>query len=240
MSNFTPLDPASHQDIRVITDRGADYGENIHLVPVVADELRQLVLEYPVCLLKDPNTGQFGMHALLGFEPGNNLFLQAERWQANYIPLHIRRQPFMVAVNGPTGTPATPENTVVTIDMNHPRVTQTGGESLFSAEGEPSEYTRQISSLLAGLIPAVIRTERFVEALVQHQLIEAVQFTVNLADGSKQSFGGLYTINEEALAQLSEQQVMEFHQQGYFQACHLLLASIGNIQKLVTLQSQRR
>ena len=78
MTNFTILDKNKHRDLRVITDRGAEFGENTHLVPVIAEELHTLILEYPVCLLKNDDTGQFGLHALLGFEAGENLFLTGD------------------------------------------------------------------------------------------------------------------------------------------------------------------
>ena len=106
MANPVALNNKTHRDLRVITSRGAGFGENIHIVPVIADELGNLVLDYPVCLIKDPETGRFKMSALLGFDPGENLYLEGDRWNALYVPLHVQRQPFMVGYSAPGGAGA--------------------------------------------------------------------------------------------------------------------------------------
>ena len=82
MADIQALNSNAHRDLRVIVKRGAEFGENTHLVPVVADELRSLVLEYPVIFVKDQESGRFNMCAMLGFEKGENLFLDGEEWDA--------------------------------------------------------------------------------------------------------------------------------------------------------------
>ncbi len=70
------IDYKQHSKTLIKTQRGAEYGENVHFIPVIADEVRALALAYPICFLKDNNTGQFGLNVLTGFEAGENLFLQ--------------------------------------------------------------------------------------------------------------------------------------------------------------------
>ncbi|XPF94558.1 SapC family protein [Colwellia sp. RE-S-Sl-9] len=238
MTNFTVLDTNKHKNTRVIKGRGAKFGENIHLVPVVAAELNKLILEYPVCLIKDNETGQFGLSALLGFEAGENLFLNEEQWDANYIPLHIRRQPFMVAVNSPAGANPTPENTVITINMDNTRVQEAEGERIFDDEGNTTAYMNEVNNQLATLINGMIQTEAFIKILSKHDLIEAVQLTVSFNNEDKR-FDGIYTINEDKLKKLSTEVLTELHQKGYLQACYLLMASIGHVQKLIVLKRKR-
>lgn len=239
MANNIVLDTKKHRNTRIITKRGAEFGENMHCVPVIADELRHLVLEYPVCLIKDNNTGKFGLYALHGLEPGENLFLHGDEWNATYIPLHIKRQPFTVGVTGKDGDKPTPENTVLTIDMDNTRVQESEGEALFDDKGNATEYLKGVSNLLQGLIPGIIKTDAFIDTLAEHDLIESVQLTVSFADGEEKKFDGLYTINEDNLQELSGELVQEFHQKGYLQACNLLLASIGNVQKLINLKKKK-
>ncbi|WP_076419179.1 SapC family protein [Colwellia sp. UCD-KL20] len=235
MTSFTVLDTKKHKNTRVMTGRGAKFGENIHLVPVVAAELNKLVLEYPVCLIKDNETGQFGLRALLGFEVGENLFLNEDQWAANYIPLHIRRQPFMVAVNSPAGAKPTPENTVITINMDNARVQEEEGELIFDDKGNTTPYMNEVNNQLATLVNGMIQTEAFIKTLSEYDLIEAVQLTVSFNHEDKR-FDGIYTINEEKLKKLSPEVLTDLHQKGYLQACYLLMASIGHVQKLITLK----
>lgn len=237
MSNFAVLDKNKHKNLRVAQGRGAEFGENVHLVPVIAEELNKLIIEYPVCLVKDNNTGQFGLQALLGFEPQENLFLCKNQWQANYLPLHIRRQPFMVAVNNKAGEQPSAENTVITVNMNNTRVQEEEGELLFDESGNPTSYLNEINQLLSTLVNGINQTQLFIHTISEYELIEKVQVNVAFKSGEKKYFDGIYTINADKLKQLNAEQLIELNQKGYLQACYLLLASIGNIQKLINLKN---
>lgn len=239
MTKFTALDKNKHNLTRVITGRGAEFGENIHLVPVITEELHKLILEYPVCLIKDNNTGQFGLQALLGFEVGENLFLQGNEWQANYVPLHIRRQPFMVGVNTSEGEQPTSENTVITINTDSPRVQEESGELIFDKEGNITPFMQEMNNLLSNLVGGIIRTETFINTLSEYDLIEPIQLTVNFIDSEEKRFDGIYTLSEEKLKNLSPDVLETLNSKGYLQACYLLLASMGHVQKLISLKRKQ-
>ena len=239
MTQFTALDKHTHRLTRILTGHGAQYGENIHLVPVVIEELMHLILEYPVCLIKDNDTGQFGLQALLGFELGENLFLQGEQWQARYVPLHIKRQPFMVAVNAKTGEQPTPENTVITINNNNNRVQEKQGELIFDKDGNITPFMQNMNNLLSSLVSGIIQTEEFIKTLLAHNLIEAIQLTVNITGDSEQRFDGIYTVNEQALKALNGETLVTLNKKGYLQACYMLLASMGQVQKLVAMKREK-
>ncbi|WP_144207642.1 SapC family protein [Shewanella donghaensis] len=240
MSN-TIVNLEQHKHTKVITGHGKQFGENIHFVPVIADELRQLLLEYPCCFLKNNETGQFGLHALLGFEAGENLFLKGDSWTSSYIPMHIKRQPFMVGKLGDTNEPASKENTVLTIDMGSNRIqttedNQLTAQALFDNDDQPSSFLKDMHQMVFTLTQGIVRTDSFIQSLVTHDLIEAVQIGVTLANG-QQKFDGLYVINEEQLAQLAPTTLVELHGNGYLQACYLMIASMGNLQKLIHLKN---
>lgn len=239
MSNFVILDKNKHKNTRILTGRGAEFGENIHLVPVVCEELNKLVLEYPVCLIKNNDTGQFGLQALLGFEVGENLFLHGNEWSANYIPLHIKRQPFMVGVNAEENKQPTPDNTVITINTASARVQETSGELIFDESGNITPFMQEMNNCLSTLVNGIINTEAFIKTLSEHNLIESIQLTVNFMDSEERRFDGIYTLNEEKLKQLSPDVLETLNSKGYLQACYLLLASIGQTQKLISLKRQR-
>ena len=238
------VDPTVHLHTQVVSAHGQQYGENVHYVPVVAEELRQLIVEYPCCLLKNNQTGQFGLHALLGFTPGENLFLSGEQWRANAIPMHIQRQPFMVGRVGERNEMTNQQKTLLTIDMNSNRVKDSSynkgdGKRLFDDKGTPTDYLKTMNQLVTTLAQGIIRTESFIKALVEHDLIEAIQVGVTFTGGEKHKFDGLYVINEANLSSLDEAILVEFHRNGYLQACHLLSASMSNLQKLIVLKNEQ-
>lgn len=233
------LDYKHHSDTRVITDRGIQFGENVHFIPVIADEVRALAIAYPICFLKDNNNGQFGLNVLTGFEAAENLFLQNNEWRTHYVPIHLRRQPFIVGVTEDGAKPNS-DNTVLTLDMDSPRVNKEQGERLFDDQGKATDYLNEMLDLLGQLMSGNNRTEVFIDALLEHELIEQVQLTITLADGQQKRFDGLYNINETKLKALTGPVLEQFHSKGYLQACYLIATSMGNIQKLVTWKKEAK
>ena len=234
MANPVILSSVTHRNLRVITDRGAEYGENIHLVPVIGEELQRLVVDYPVCLMKDDETGQFGLCALLGFDMGENLYLQGNRWRASYIPIHVRRQPFLI------GRPAEQASqgeqspdAMIGIDLDSKRVQETEGEALFAADGARTDYLNNVDALLTRLINGIRTTQAFIDTLSEHDLIEPTQLNVTFGNGDKKTFTGIYTVHDGKLGELAGNALEELHRKGYLQASYLILASMGQVRKLI-------
>ncbi|WP_299593709.1 SapC family protein [uncultured Microbulbifer sp.] len=240
-SNVVALNNESHRNLTVVTKRGAEYGEATHLVPVVANELRNLVLEYPVCITKDPNNGQFSLCALLGFEPGENLYLQGENWDAQYIPMHMRRQPFMVGYRNPQAGPGEDKGALITLDLSSSRVRQEGGEGerLFDDEGNNTQFMQQVNDLLGQLMAGMESTTAFLKTLADNDLIEPAHINVQFASGEQKRYEGLYTVNEEKLQKLDADKLMHMHQHGYLHAAYWLGASMGQVRQLIQRKNQR-
>ena len=234
MSNVELLNPKQHQSIRVFATPSATTGGNIHFVPVVADELRALCTEYPVFFMKDENTGQFGLNALLGFQPGENCFLSPDGWRAHYMPLHLRCQPFKVALKSGDK----PHQGAVAIDMASPRIVKDTQqhetvESLFNTQGAPTDYLQHITALLSKLMSGIEATQGFIEQLLTHKLITPRALDIKFPDGEQKRFTGFYSLDEQALQALSGKQLEDFHKKGFLQASHLILASGNNLQSLI-------
>ncbi len=238
MANIEILQSDKHRNLRVMTERGAKYGENIPFVPVVVGELLKLAVNYPICLMNSGESDRLRPYALLGFEPGENLFLDGDRWDASYVPVHVSRQPFMVGFPD-DGTDAKPENAVITIDMDSPRVQEFEGEALFDDDGSHTPYLKGIGESLGRLINAEQATKAFVDALETADLIKPAELRITLRSGEQRGFDGLFTVDEKRLAELTGDELENLHKRGLMQASYVLLASVGNIQKMVRRKSDR-
>lgn len=239
MADIQPLNSNEHRDLRIVVKRGAEYGENTHLVPVVADELRSLVLEYPVIFVKDDNSGRFNMCALLGFELGENLFLDGEEWDAIYVPMHVRRQPFSLSYTAEKGGEPDPASLVIAIDMDSKRVRKDEGERLFDEDGNPTALLNNVNDLLAGIGSVASANDAFIDALVEHDLIEPANLDVQFAGGEKKRFEGVYTVQDRSLNNIEGEALADLYKKGYLQAAWLMLASIANVRKLLFRKAQR-
>ena len=124
MANHAPLNNVDHKNLRVVTTRGAAYGDAVMSALTFPAEFRDLQACYPIVFAQDGNGGYDAL-ALLGFEQGENLFLGPNGWDAPTIPLTIERQPFMIGRSG--------EELSVHVDLDSPRVRDGGieGEALF-------------------------------------------------------------------------------------------------------------
>ena len=82
MSNYAVLSKDHHGDLKVITDRGQAYGDNVMHSMTFALEFRDIQSCYPIFFCKDTETGTFYSTALLGLEQDHNLFLSDTGWDA--------------------------------------------------------------------------------------------------------------------------------------------------------------
>src|SRR6185437_10637318 len=124
MTQIVPLDKEAHRTLKVDGRASAAYGDNQHFVQVIVSEFPHLVVRYPILFAKHVKTGQFYCGAILGFDEGENLFLDEWRERETYRPLALQRMPFYV--HGPE----------IAIDLDHPRVGAEAGQPLFDHAGK--------------------------------------------------------------------------------------------------------
>lgn len=225
MPNPVLLNNVDHKSLRVITRRGAEFGDNAMLALTFPAEFRDLQAHYPIVFRKSPDGASFEPVVLFGFHEGENLFLGAQGWEASYVPLAIERQPFLIGISN--GEP------MVHVDLASPRVSQTEGEEVFLTHGGNSEYLERMNSTLLAIYQGLQSTPAFIGALLEHSLLESFVFDIELDDGSQNRLAGLYTINEDKLAALDAEAVGRLHTGGHLQAIYMALASLSNFRALI-------
>lgn len=237
MSNPVILHNETHRNLRVITTRGAEYGEKTHIVPVLGDELHNLVLDFPVYLMKSKETGGYSLNALMGLEPGENLYLQGEHWAATYLPLHMRRQPFLLAASDGEKQTNQENEAKIAIDMDSKRIRDSKGEAVFNEDGSKTPYLEDIIKVLSMMAVGIESTEAFISVLVEHELIESAVLNITFANGEKKSLQGLYAIDAIKLSELKGDVLEKMHSRGFLQACYMMVASMGQISKMVKMKN---
>jgi hypothetical protein len=220
MSNIVILNTDAHRKLRVHAQPSLDLGDNQRFVAVAIGEFPFLAMHYPILFSKDADTGQFYCGVMLGFDAGENLFIDAHRDEKLYRPLNLQRGPFYTAGED------------LAIDLDHPRVAAAGDQALFSEAGEPSDYLRSIMSLMRDLKPGLERTKVYIETLLQLKLIEPLTITSRFDDGSHREIAGLYTVNREVLAGLNDSAVLDLFRRGYLQLIYLQRASLNHVSVL--------
>jgi hypothetical protein len=220
VSNVVLLDSQSHRKLRVHAQAAAHYGDNQRFVAVAVNEFHALAMHYPVLFSKDADTGQFYCGAMLGFDTGENLFLDEHRNLRLYRPLNLQRGPFLTSGSD------------LAIDLDHPRVAPSGDQELFTEAGEPSSYLQSIMGLMRDLRPGLERTRIFIDTLLRLKLIEPMTIAARFDDGTNHEFIGLYTVNRNQLKELADAAVLDLFHRGYLQLIYLMLASLDHVSSL--------
>lgn len=236
MTDYALLNNVDHAEIRIIGERSARYGDDIMHALVFPFEFRNVQACYPILFQQDGGGGFYPL-ALFGFQENENLFLDDGGWQAPYIPAMVRREPFLIGFQDPGTGGGTERTRVLSIDMNHPRVNTERGEPLFQPLGGRTAFLEKTADLLETVYAGIEHNKSFVAALQQHELLEAMTLEVQLQDGSRNQLIGFHCLAEEKIQGLSADVLGDFNQRGYLMPLFMVLASMGNLQRLAELKS---
>ena len=237
MTRTVLLNKDDHKHLRIDTRHSLEladkFGDEINACLTFVGELRSMQAHYPVFFQKDDASGQLFPVALLGFEHGENLFLNDTCWDCPYIPALIARQPFSI---GKQQDPdSKDERRVVHIDLDSPRVVgeEAEGEKLFLEFGGTTNYLQKMADLLESIHEGMEQNKLFSDALLEHDLVESFALDVELQDGSQNQLVGYHTINEEKLYTLSAEQLHALNEQGFLAAVYMMLASQSQLSNLI-------
>lgn len=237
-NNFVLLNNVDHQNLKVITERSAKYGDNVHYALTFPLEFRQVQSCYPIFFKKDASTGQFSPIALFGFRERENLFLDEDGWNASYIPLMIRRQPFVIGMQAVDAEGDT-KQPVVSLDINSPRVSESEGEALFLKHGGVSDFLSSVTEMLETIRLADAMNRNFVDRLLELDLLESVTMQIELDEGSKHELLGYYTVNEDKLHNLDAGSLHNLHQERFLESIYMILASMTCFRTLIEKKNER-
>lgn len=235
-ADYALLNNVDHQDVKIITDRSARYGDDVMLAVTFPFEFRNVQAHYPILFQQD-GQGDYYPVALFGFQESENLFLNEGGWQASYIPAMVRREPFLIGYGSPAEGNSEPTR-VLSLDMNHPRVNTEVGEPLFQPLGGRTPFLENAADLLETLYAGTEHNKAFAAALAEHGLLESATFQIELKDGSRHQLIGFHCLAEEKIQELPGETLGAFNASGYLVPMFMALASMANLQHLVELKNR--
>ncbi len=237
MADFALLNNIEHRDIRIITDRAAQYGDDVMQAPIFPFEFRNIQAFYPILFQRAANGGFFPV-ALFGFQEKENLFLDEDGWRAGYIPAMVRREPFLIGFQDSGKSNGPDRIRVLSLDMRHPRVNTDSGEALFQPLGGRTPFLESAADLLETIYAGIEHGKAFMRTLGEHDLIEAVTLEIELKNGSRNQLIGYHCLHEEKVQALSGGTLGAFNREGFLAPMFMVLASMANIQHLVDLKNK--
>ena len=240
MTKLANLDRVAHQGLRVLNDRAFVVCRDVTTCPVLLGEIPRLVVEYPVAIIRNTESGRLLCVALFGVDPRENLYWRDERWNAFSMPLNIARQPFFVAVPDNSPDPAESRQLITCIDVDNPAVQDSEGERLFDDEGKESPYLRHKLAILSELIAGEQSTQEFLARLESLGLIRPFQVEFKVGTNEPRKITGLHSIDEQKLRALDAATLADLNTRGYLHAIYAMLSSLGHLQILARRSAKLR
>jgi len=240
MPQHTLLNNIDHKDLRVVLRYGAEFGDNVATVLTFPTEYGDIQREYPIFFRKDSATGEYQSIALLGFEKGENLFLDSGRWDAHYIPGLVARGPFLIGFQERLNDGEARKEPVIHVDLDNPRISFTEGRPVFLPAGGNSPYLNQVAAVLKGIHEGIEVSKLMFAAFTALDLIEPVKLEIKISDEETHNLAGLHTINQDKLRALDSESIFRLHRSGFLQGAYLALASLNNVSSLMAMKQRRR
>jgi hypothetical protein len=240
MKQALPLDREAHRTRRL--KRGPEdlkrCAGGVNAVFVALAEFVDVCREFAIVFVpagkQADGSVELAPMAVLGLEQGENLMFDADgRWAARYVPVALRTHPFALGAMDA-------ERLVLCIDEAYPGWSESDGQPLFDADGQPSVITREMQQFLERFEADVQRTRAFCQRLTQLELLRTMRFDATLPDGNKLGVDGFYALDEEKFAALPDAIVVELHKSGVLGLLHAHHISLGQMRHLVERRLTQR
>ncbi|QSX38097.1 SapC family protein [Shewanella sedimentimangrovi] len=222
-AQYVPLNNGVHKNLKV--KAGIDFSdyEKMHMLPLVVQEFMPAATSFPIIFAKNAQSGEFLPVAISSLKPETNRFIKDGKWTRRYLPMQMRVAPFTA------GPDEQKQNVMIGIDVNSQFVNEAEGEALFSEDGEQTEFLKSRVQFIGQLIEFRESTKQFIKNLTDHDLLQPKTLTVTDKEGKKNNFDGIYVVDEQKLADLSDEVKLDFVKKGVFAAVYAHLCSLNQI-----------
>ncbi len=211
-----------HSDLSVKAGEDYEFARGINSVPIMAAEFPNVSLD---CAIVFAGTEELVMPVMLmGFREGENLYLdKTGSWMASYVPAFFRRYPFVFSSTD-DGEPFT-----LCIDEYFPGWNTKGrGERLFNAEGEQTQYTKNVLEFLKEYQVSYQRTEAFSKRLQEMDLLEPMTAQFTTGDGFTGNLTGFKTVNRDKIKSLNGEQLAKLAATDELELIYIHIHSLMN------------
>ncbi|WP_157953854.1 SapC family protein [Microbulbifer sp. A4B17] len=234
MRQLVVLDTKKHRNCQLLKN-DLSHSKDLHICLIFLPEFLHIARTCPIIFTRSKETGKLESCALLGVNPGKNLFWQEGQWQGDYIPVSVRSYPFYLKYNQDDFSSA-----YVCVDSSQLFVGENGsqGINLFEHNGEPSKYLLEAQRRLEDIHLQKLEIWKFVGLLQQLNLLQEQEINIDLPGGVKHKFKGVYCVSEERLAKLKSKDFLRLRDSGYLPFIYAHLFSLQQSKTLSALHKK--
>ncbi|KCZ52252.1 hypothetical protein HY29_18205 [Hyphomonas beringensis] len=225
-NSVTPLFSKAHEKYRFDGRKDYAFAADEAAVMLITDEFSSAQRDYPIVFSRDDQPMPV---ALTGLPGQHNQFVSAQgKWRPEtYIPAYMRRYPFILAFARQGASELS-----LCFDPSSKSVCESDEGNLF-VDGEPSSRTQRILEFCSAYELGIRKTRRYMETLVELDLLMDAQVDVRLPGKEPTVLRGFQTISGEKLKTLEDDKVLELVSSGALALIYAHLFSLKNLERLV-------
>ncbi|PCM45255.1 SapC family protein [Marinobacter sp. ANT_B65] len=237
MSDYVPLSKTVHSKSGLVS-ADCSFALEQTLVPVVAEELPQVVPTMAIGFVQSVNGKSFELVALQSLQAGVNVYVHTSgQWIGGYRPAWYRAHPFRLLKGKQSN------RYVVCVNEASPAFEKNASEQavrLFDDEGNLTQRTQGITGFLEKLQKATAVTQALVRQLGDAGVVAPWPLTTRRsAKEEGQKIEGLYHIDEAALRALNPDVLGQLVGSGALSVAYAQLLSEHRLQGLSRLYGLR-
>lgn len=223
MSNLTAVSKENHASKSWNRFTSYQFAAKDNLVPLVAAEIAQSVLNFPMGFIKQQD--RFVLVAVLSIMPGHNMFVSSDgRWLGGYVPAAFRGYPFRLA-RSEKGN-----EHILCVDERSGLIQEGVGqaEPFFDEDGEIAEQVKGILDFLSQIEASRSFTEKAVASLADANVL--TEWSLKIKDGEQEKpVTGLYRVDEAKFNDIDDQTFLRLRKTQALALAYGQLLSMANI-----------
>ncbi len=230
--NLEPLDKKKHAALKYRSVNKYAFASRIPFTFLGGTEVSEAAKVFPVVFPeKDARNMPSLPMALFSLKKNDNPFVSDDGdWQADYMPVHFRRYPFIFAA-----VPGQKNQFALMIDKDAPQLNTEEGTPLFDESGEPGNLVIKARDMLGNFQQDIDRTTRIVSLLEDKQVLVPKQFKVKKGE-KETALRGFRVVDTQKLVELDDFVLAEWVRNGLMGIIFAHLHSLSNIKKISAVQ----
>lgn len=216
------LDKTKDKSLRVNLIKDYEYAKELTNSPITIGEFTEAKNSLPIVFIK--NDDEYGAIVILGLNSKNKFVEENNSWKSNsYIPAFVRRYPFVFAT--------VKDKLALALDKDCSSINKKSGQSLFTKEGEPTQYTTNVMEFMESYQKDAKLTSQIAKELDDLGVLEEAQLNIGSGKEAK-IFNGFKRVNEEKLNALSNEVLSNMVRNGGYKIILAHLESLANFKTL--------
>jgi len=233
MAKVELLNNEKHRNIKIKTNRDVSDLKEQSILPLVLGEFPHAAIEFPICFIKNNQTDDLQVVALMGIESKENLFVKDGSWDSAYMPARYTHRPFGLLQN-----PEDKANYGIAVDFDSELVNEEEGVALFDENGNETEFLVKQKEAMGTYLEQEHLTRSFTKELNDKGYLTQRQINVTVNE-QKYNVDGVYIIDEKKIEELSDEDFLDLRKRGLLTPIYTHLLSMRQMNNLIRRKSIR-